>query len=130
MLNRVFKGHCGTPLNKTLDGTMGAVAEYTKKERSVLRELAGEAYERELGQHLAKLDKSFAAWRRGELVSSELSKEIHEFHQHAAREVWSAHQLPNVSMIVARALALKILKPSDVPAELRIKLKDQVALYE
>lgn len=107
-----------------------AVAEYTKRERSSLRELAAEAYERELGLRLADLDKSFAAWRRGELLSSGLSKEIHEFHQHTARDVWSAYQLPHESMIVARALARGILKPSDVPAELRTKLKDQVALYE
>ena len=106
-----------------------AMADYTKKERSLLRDLAAEAYERELGQHLAELDKSFAAWRCGELASSELSKEIHRFHRHAAREVWSAYQMPHVSIIVGRALALGILNSSDVPAELRAKLKDQAAFY-
>ena len=95
-----------------------------------MRELAADAYERELGEHLGELEKSFAAWRRGEMYSSELSKEIHEFHQHAAREVWSAYQSPHESMIVARSLAAGILKQSDVPAELRAKLKEQVALYE
>lgn len=107
------------------------MVEFSKKQRAKLRELAGEAYERELGQHLGELEKSFAAWRRGEMFSSELSREIHEFHQHAAREVWSAYQLPHdESTIVARALASGLLKPAEVPAELREKLKQQMARYQ
>ena len=104
--------------------------EYTKSERAKLRELADEAYERELGTHLAELDKSFALWRRGKLVSSELSKEIHEFHQHAARDVFSAYQLPHPAMIVARAIAFEILERREIPAGLLAKLKEEIAVFE
>lgn len=103
--------------------------EYTKKERAKLRELASEAYERELGSHLAELDRSFAEWRRGKLLSSELSNEIHEFHQRAAREVWSSYQLPHPAMIVARAVAAGHLEESEIPEALRVKLGAEIALF-
>jgi hypothetical protein len=106
------------------------VDEYKKKERAKLRDLASEAYERELGSHLAELEKSFAAWRRGKLLSSELSNEIHEFHQHVARDVWSSYQLPHPAMIVARAIAAGILKESEIPESLRIKLEDEIAVFK
>jgi hypothetical protein len=106
------------------------VDEYTKKERAKLRELAGEAYERELGSHLAKLEESFAEWRRGKLLSSELSNEIHEFHQHAAREVWSSYQLPHPAMIVARAVAAGLLEESEIPEALRAKLEAEIAVFK
>jgi hypothetical protein len=105
------------------------VPDYTKKERAELRRLASVAYERELGGHLAELDKSFSKWRQGNLLSSELSKEIHEFHQYAARDTWSAYQVRDVSMIVARAVALGILTEQEVPATLREKLSGTVSLF-
>lgn len=104
--------------------------EYTKGERAKLRDLASEAYERELGAHLAELDKSFTAWRRGKLLSSELSSEIHEVHQHAAREVFSSYQLPHPAMIVARAIAAGILKSDELPSTLLAKLKDDIAVFK
>lgn len=106
------------------------VPEFTKSERAKLRDLAGEAYERELGTHLEELHKSFELWRRGEMYSSELSKQIHEFHQRDAREVWSAYQLPHPSMIVGRAIAFGILMRSEVPEPLLAKLHGEIAAFE
>jgi hypothetical protein len=68
------------------------MAEYTKKERAELRKLAGEVYEWELGRELGGLNESFRKWSEGKMLSSELSSAIHEFHQHAARELWSMYQ--------------------------------------
>lgn len=82
-----------------------AVSDYTKKEYAELKRLASAAYERELGRHLAELEKSFSKWRDGKLLSSELSAEIHDFHRHAARDTWSAYQVRDVVMLVARAVA-------------------------
>ena|SRR5687768_1401706 len=113
----------------TLDSTRGTVAEYSKKERAELRRLASKAYERELGSHLAELEKSFSEWRARRLLSSELSEKIHEFHQHTARDIWSMYQAPHESMLVARAIALRILLEEEVPATLREKLREVVASF-
>ena len=104
--------------------------EYTKGEHAKLRDLASQAYERELGAQLAELEKSFAAWRKGKLLSSELSSEIHEFHQHAAREIASSYRLPHPAMIVARAIALGMLEERDIPGHLLTKLKDEIAVFK
>jgi hypothetical protein len=112
-----------------LDSTTDTVAEYSKKERAELRRLASEAYERELGSHLAELDKSFSEWRDRKLSSSELSERIHQFHQHTARDIWSTYQAPHDSMLVARAIAMRILSEEEVPATLREKLSDVVASF-
>ena len=95
-----------------------------------MRDLASEAYERELGNHLGELEKSFAAWRGGELQSSELSNVIHVFHQGAAREVWSSYQLPDPAIIVARAVAAGLLAESEIPEALRLKLQSRVAVFK
>ena len=105
------------------------MADFSKKEGAELRRLASEAYERELGEHLSALEKSFSEWRRGKLLSSELSSEIHEFHQHAAREIWSMYQTPHESTLVARAIALGIIAENEVPSLLLEKLRDTVASF-
>ena len=106
------------------------MAEYTKSERARLRALASQAYERELGHHLAELERSFSAWRRGEIASSDLSQEIHEFHQGAARDVWSSYQLPRESTIVARAIALGILERQEIPTTLLSKLESEIRMFQ
>ena len=103
--------------------------EYSKKERAELRRLTSEAYERELGGHLAELDKSFSEWRGRKLLSSELSQKIHDFHQHSARDIWSMYHGPHESTLVARAIALKIISEDELPENLREKLRDSVALF-
>jgi len=82
--------------------------EYSKSERKLLRDLAGEVYEWELHGHLEQLDKAFAEWRRGEMFSSELSDKIHHFHQNAARELWSMYQSLKEDHIVARGVVLGV----------------------
>ena len=63
------------------------MAEYSKSERTELRRLAAEAYEWELRGKLELLDKSFAEWRRGKMLCSDLVDAIHQFHQHQARDI-------------------------------------------
>ena len=100
-----------------------APSTFTKSERAELRELAGQVYEWELGRYLSGLDESFARWRKGEMLSSELSDEIHEFHQHPARELWSMYQSLSDDELVARGLALGALELSRLSAKLRAKME-------
>jgi hypothetical protein len=110
------------PLNIALDSTI-AMAEYTKRERAELRRLTGEVYEWELGRELKDLDESFRKWRKGEILSSELSDAIHEFHQHAAREIWSMYQRIDPASAVARGLAMGALTEDALWPSLRDRIK-------
>ncbi len=100
-----------------------ALSTFTKSERAELHELVGEVYEWELHQHLAELDKAFAQWRRAEMLSSELCEEIHQFHQHPARELWSMYQSLSEDEIVARGMALGALNFARLSPKLLAKIE-------
>ena len=104
-------------------------AEFTKAERKTLRELSGTTYEAEAHLMLEELDAEFQSWRTGEMESSELLRAIHEFHQHQSRELWSMYQGLKEPDIVARGLALGLLREA-VSEEIRTKLAPLIELYE
>jgi hypothetical protein len=99
------------------------MTEYSKRERAELRRLAVEVYEWELGVQLELLDKSFDEWRRGKMLSSELSDAIHQFHQNEARDIWSKYQTLKDPEIVARGIALGAISGDVLSAELRDKIE-------
>ena len=87
-----------------------------------LRRLAAEVYEWELRVQLELLDNSFAEWRRGKLLRSELSDAIHRFHQHEARDIWSMYQTLKEPEMVARGIALGAISGDALSAVLRDKI--------
>jgi hypothetical protein len=105
------------------------MAEFTKRGRQELRELASEVYEGEAALLLEDLAASFARWRSGELLPSELLRAIHEFHQHQSREWWSMYQGLRETDIVARGLARGLIPATKVPRSLREKLEPFVETY-
>jgi len=96
--------------------------EFTKSEKKQLRELAEEVYESEASGLLKELDEQFSRWRQGEILSSELLREIHYFHQHQSRELWSMYQSLPEALVVERGVAHGLLAESKVPAPLLAKL--------
>jgi hypothetical protein len=105
------------------------MSDFTKRERQALRELAGEVYEAEAAVLLEDLAASFAKWRAGELLPSELLEAIHEFHQHQSRQLWSMYQGLRELDIVARGLAHGLLASSKVPSRLREKLEPFIGAF-
>ena len=96
--------------------------DYPKPIKKALRELAGEAYERELRHELGKLDKSFDAWRRGE--------RIHEYETGPAREMFKRYNsgLPDVN--VASAIAVGVLARQEIPADVLDAIGDMIAIFK
>jgi hypothetical protein len=105
------------------------MTEFTKSERKRLRELAGEVYEAEAAQMLEELAASFARWRSGELLPSELLQSIHEFHRDRSRELWSMYQSLGEVDIVARGLARGFLDEALVPQDIRERLEPLVTCF-
>lgn len=104
--------------------------DYPKPIKKALRELSGEAYERELRHELGKLDKSFDAWRRGELSSSELNERIHDYETGPAREMFKRYNsgLPDVN--VASAVAVGILAGQEIPVDVLNAIEDMITLFK
>ena len=101
----------------------------TKATKRKLRQLAGVAYERELGAELSKLETEFARWRRDEMDPFELSDRIHRFHDGASRDLYVLYNRLHPGQSVARAVALQLLEEKEVPSELLEALERPIHFY-
>ena len=99
------------------------MAEFSKSEKKLLRELAGVIHETDARLTLDELDAEFTRWHDGELLGLDLIAAIHEFDQKDARALWSVYQALKDPDIVARGLALGLIGADAVPEQLRVKLK-------
>lgn len=100
--------------------------EFSRKERRRLRDLAGTAHERELDAALEELDSEFERWRSDELLPSELSERIHEFHDGGARELYSIYNRLEEEQLVARAVAHGLLDEEEVGSDLLPRLEEAI----
>jgi hypothetical protein len=99
--------------------------QFTKGEKRQLRQLAGTAYERELGAALRELQATFAEWERGSITAFDMSEAIHEFSKGIARELWKRYSPRLDPFNVARAIGEGYLTEAEVPPALREKLSGQ-----
>ncbi|HSW12710.1 MAG TPA: hypothetical protein VLI06_07715 [Solimonas sp.] len=102
------------------------MSDFSKSERRVLRDLAGHVYEAEAGRLLGELEASFKEWRAGEKLSSDLLQDIHQFHQHGSRELWSMYQSLKEQEIVARGIALGLIPEAKLEPALLEKLRTRI----
>lgn len=105
------------------------MAEFSKAQRKVLRDLAGQAYEAEAHRVLEELEREFVRWRANEIESSELLQAIHTFHQDQSRSLWSMYQGLKEPQIVARGSALGFLAGDVLPDDLRSALSPLIEMY-
>ena len=95
---------------------------FTKAERKTLRDLAGEAYARELDQALQDLASLFTDWRAKRIDGFALADAIHRFHEGPAQELWSRYEALRPDLAVRLALDGGVLRGADLPPGLRHKL--------
>jgi hypothetical protein len=101
----------------------------SKAIRRRLRELAGQAYARELGAELAKLEADFARWRSGEIDPFELSDRIHRFHNGRSRDLYVFYDPRDSEVSVARAVGHRILDRTEVPPEILAALEGKIEYF-
>lgn len=101
--------------------------DLTKAEKRKLRALAEEAYARELDNALRDLDSGFADWRHKHITGFQLSDLIHEFHQGPSRELYSDYTRLDPGLLVARAVARRLLRDDEVPESLRVALASLIS---
>ena len=101
--------------------------EFTKSEKRKLRELAKEAYSRELDTALRDLDSAFSDWRKHHVSGFQLEELIHEFHQGPARELFSDYSRLDPGFLVARAVGRHLLEEAEVPGPLLKALAPLIA---
>ena len=65
--------------------------QFTRKESSVLRQLAQEAWEAELTRELEELFETFCKWADKGVGAFDLSEQIHAFHNGVSRELYKRY---------------------------------------
>jgi hypothetical protein len=91
--------------------------DYPKRIKRQLRELAGEAHERELARELAQLAAKFDAWRAGQIGAGDLDYQIHQHHNGPARELFKFYNYADADLAVARAIAHGVLAEDEIPPD-------------
>jgi hypothetical protein len=104
--------------------------ETPKHIKRALRELAGRAYEIELGRALTALQGEFARWERGEITAFDLEAAIHRFHQGSARDLYLIYANRQSKMAVAYAIDAGILDRAEVAADVLEHLSAALEFYE
>ena len=96
--------------------------------RRHLHRLAGESFDRELGQNLARLCDPLGRWEKHEISSTELDAFVHEVHQ-GSRRVFNLHESLKADQIAARSLASGVLTEDEVPESVREAVSGWVKFF-
>jgi hypothetical protein len=106
------------------------MTDYSKRIKRLLRELAAEAYEKELSRELVKLEKSFEEWQDGKINSGELSHRVHQYETGVSRELFKKYNEDKFDFNVAYGIVTGILDRKDVPEELLEAIDKHLRFYE
>jgi hypothetical protein len=102
----------------------------SKHIRKLVRDFAALSHDRELGEALRELRAEFDRWERGELPPSDLSDEIHKFHQGPAREIWLRYSTNQLEPALGFAVATGVLRTDELPEELLQHLAGWIDFYK
>ena len=95
------------------------VVQVTRKQRKVLRRIAGRAYERELAVALEQIEGAFGEWREGKIDVWEVENRIHEHHQGISRELWKRYNYLDPQETVGQAIYRGVIKLDEIPEDLQ-----------
>ena len=101
----------------------------TKRERALLRQLAVQAWEAELGTELESLFEDFSKWADKSMSAFDLSQKIHEFHNGISRELYGRYTTLAPDIAVSRAVAKGILGEEELGATLLEKLSCEIDAF-
>ena len=101
----------------------------TKSERALLRELAEEAWNAELYDHLLELYEDFGYWAEDSMGALDLVEKIHEFHDGVARELYKRYAMLDPTISVARAVALGFVGEEALGESLGRKLAREIQAF-
>lgn len=107
-----------------------AEERYSKRERTLLRQLAEQAWDTELNVELTRLREEFSTWESGRLSPRELADRIHQFHEHTARDLWKRYRLWDPATAVAYGIVHGVVDRSSLSRELLEKLAREIELFE
>ena len=103
--------------------------DLTKSQKRAVRELLGDAHEAEIAAALVKVEQAIREWRGGEILPSEASERIHEFHKES-QEIYKTYNYLLPILALARAVTLGFVELARVPADLQLRVKELESLVK
>lgn len=94
------------------------------------RKLIAQAHERELEQHVAKLESDVAAWRAGSLTAAALVDRVRAFHDGPARALHRRYVEESFMNALAHGVIAGVIERSDIPAEMREEVAVAISLLK
>lgn len=115
--------------DSTCDPTSDPLRRFSRPQRTRLRELAGAAWEAELGTALRDLHADFERWAKNRLGSFELTDRIDGFHNGIARALHNRYTRLDPAMAVAAAVVRGLLDSADIEPALLERLAPDIERY-
>lgn len=97
--------------------------DLTKSQKRTVRELLGDAHEAEIASALIGVETAIQRWRSAEILPSEVSERIHEFHKET-QEIFKTYNYLDPMLALARAVVFGLIEISRVPEELRPRVRE------
>lgn len=104
--------------------------DFSKAVRKHIRRIRDQAYEAELYEALRDLESGFSDWHKGHIDCFQLTDLIHHFHQGPNRDLWKYYARVKAHVAAARAIAFGLVRPEDVPPEVREALAQEIELHQ
>ena len=105
------------------------MSDLTKSQKRTIRELLGDAHEAEIASALIGVEEAIRKWRCAEILPSEVSDRIHEFHKEG-QEIFKTYNYLDPMFALARAVAFGFIELSRVPADLQPRVKELETLVK
>lgn len=99
----------------------------SKKDKKRLRELADEAYEKDIARSLDMLNEQFAHWKAGKISAWDLNQHIHEFHDKTARKLYKMYAMAEPGIAVGFAVQRGVISLEEVPESVKASIAVNVA---
>ena len=101
----------------------------TKSERTLLRQLAEEAWNAELSDHFLELYEDFGRWADDGMSALDLTEKIHNFHDGISRELYNRYANLDPAISVARAIAFGFVEEEVLGESLGRKLAHEIQAF-
>ncbi len=103
--------------------------DLTKSQKRAVRALLGDAHEAEIAAALIGVEEAIQRWRSAEILPSEVSERIHEFHKET-QEIFKTYNYLHPMLALARAVVFGFIEIARVPEDLRPRVKELESLVK
>lgn len=100
----------------------------SKKDKRRIRELAGQAYEKDISRSLDMLNEQFVRWKAGEISVWDLNQHIHEFHDRTARDLYKMYAMTKSDIALNVGVQRGVISIEDVPESIRASIAADLAI--